>query len=104
MLERAQTALARYGHGVVWWVVAGVLVLAILVLVVALTSLAGRVRPLSRAQRRLRLRAEQVEKLQAKVLAVEEHAAVLQSRIQETAMRAEHLRPPGVGTRHTHVD
>lgn len=88
----------------VWWAVAGVVVLAILILVVALVSLAGRMRPLARAERRLRLRTEQVEKLQAKVLAVQEHAAVLQGRIQEAAMRAEHLRRPGVDTGHTHVD
>jgi hypothetical protein len=81
---------------VVWWIVAGVFVLAIGVLLVALMSLLGRLRPLSRAERRLRLRSEQMEKLQAKALVVQQHAAALQDQIQEASTRAERLRRPGV--------
>ena len=71
------------------WIVVGVVVLAIVILTVALAALAGRLRPLARAVRRLSLRAEQAEKLQAKVVVMQERLEALQDLAEQTAARRE---------------
>jgi hypothetical protein len=72
---------------VVTWIVVGLLVLAVLVLVAAGLAVAGRVRPLVDATRRLRLRAEQAERLQGRVQALQETVAALQEQAAQTAGR-----------------
>ena len=58
-------------------VVAGVVVLALAVVIAALWSLSGRTRPFLRAVRRLGWRAEEAQKLQAKVALLQDRVASL---------------------------
>jgi hypothetical protein len=76
--------------GVTWLIVAGVVLLGIVVLTAAVAALLGRMRPLERAVRRLWLRAEQAQGLQAKIEAVQARSMQLQPQVEELAARAEH--------------
>jgi len=77
---------------VVWWIVSGVLLLAVLVLVAVLAALAWRARPLRRELGRLQTRAGQAQKLQSRALEVQERAMDLAQRVEEVGAAAEHLR------------
>jgi hypothetical protein len=78
--------------GVVWWIVSGVLLLAVVVLGITLAALGGRMRPLRRELGRLQTRAEQAQKLQTRALEVQERAIDLAGRVEEVSASAEHLR------------
>ncbi len=71
-----------------WWIVVGVVVLAIVVLLAALATLAGRLRPMGRAMRRMSLRAEQAEKLQTKITDMQQKIVALQDSAEQAAARA----------------
>jgi hypothetical protein len=73
-------------------VVAGVVVLALAVVMAALWSLSGRTRPFLRAVRRLGWRAEEAQQLQLKV-------AGLQDRVANLPLPAagDHEQPPATG-------
>jgi hypothetical protein len=60
-----------------WWFVAVVCALALTVLVGAVLSVRGRLRLLRRAQRRLRVRSWQAQRLQAKLAAVQARGEAL---------------------------
>jgi predicted RNase H-like nuclease (RuvC/YqgF family) len=75
-----------------WWIVLGVLLLALLVLVASLYTVAGRVRPLRRAMRRLKIRAEQAQRLERRSRNLQTSVAELQTKLEEAAGRAERLR------------
>ena len=75
-----------------WWIVAGLVVLALVLLVAVLMALAGHLRPLERAVRRLRLRAEQAQHLQTNLLAVQEQMVELQRSVEEATARAERVK------------
>ena len=85
----------------VWWIVSGVLLLALLVFVAVLAALAGRMRPLRRGLRRMQARADEAQKLATRAVEVQERAADLQERVEEVSAAAERLRghapgpPPG---------
>jgi hypothetical protein len=79
---------------VVWWIVAGVLLLAVVVFVAVLAALGVRLRPLRREVGRLQVRAEEAQRLQGKVLQVQERAVDLAERAGEAAAAAERLRVP----------
>jgi hypothetical protein len=66
-----------------WWMAAGVVVLALALFVAVLVSLAGHLRPLARAVHRLRLRAEQAQRLQTALLAVQGQLVDLQRSAEE---------------------
>lgn len=80
-----------------WWIVVGVVALAVIVLAAVAAVVMGRMRPLARALRRLGLRAEQAEGLQGKVEAMQARAVDLQGRMEEAAARAEHLKQARAG-------
>jgi len=77
--------------GVTWWIVAGVVVLAVVLLAAVVSVVLGRLRPLERAVRRLMLRAEQAQGLQAKIETVQERSLQLQARVEQVTARE---RPP----------
>jgi hypothetical protein len=77
---------------VVLWIVIGAVVLGVLILGASLAALAGRFRPLDRAGRRLRLRADEAQRLQAKLAVTQERIEALQEPLAEAAARAEGLR------------
>ncbi|MEV4708098.1 hypothetical protein [Actinoplanes sp. NPDC049316] len=64
----------------VLWIVIGVVVLGLVVLAAAMMTVAGRLSALDRAMRRLLLRREQAEKLQAGAARLERSVAELQER------------------------
>ncbi|UQU68130.1 hypothetical protein COUCH_18415 [Couchioplanes caeruleus] len=64
----------------VTWIVVGVVVLGLVVLGAAVMTVVGRLSALDRAMRRLLLRREQAEKLQAGAAALERSVAELQER------------------------
>ena len=72
--------------------VGGVVLVALALLAVCLMALAGRVRPLRRAMRRLRIRAEQAERLQRRSAKLESSLLAVRSQVEEAAARAERLR------------
>ena len=74
-----------------WWIVAGVVVLAVVLLAAVVSVVLGRLRPLERAVRRLMLRAEQAQGLQAKIETVQERSLQLQARVEQVTARE---RPP----------
>jgi len=76
---------------VTWWIVAGVVVLAVVLLAAVVSVVLGRLRPLERAVRRLMLRAEQAQGLQAKIETVQERSLQLQARVEQVTARE---RPP----------
>ncbi len=78
--------------GATWWIVAGVVIVAIVVLVAVVMALMGHVRPLRRAVRRLRLRTEQAETLQGKLEGVAERATALEGRVAEATTRLEQIK------------
>jgi hypothetical protein len=86
---------------VVWWIVSGVLLLAVVVFAAVLAVLGGRLRPLRREVGRLQMRAEEAEKLQTRAMAVQEQAQHLAERVEEVSAAAERFRvghgpvPPG---------
>jgi hypothetical protein len=80
--------------GVTWWIVAGVVVLGVLLLAAVVAAVLGRLRPLERAVRRLMLRAEQAQGLQAKIETVQARSLELQARVEEATARADLLRHP----------
>jgi hypothetical protein len=80
---------------VVWWIVAGVSLLAVVIFGAVMAALAGRLRPLRRGVGRLQARAEEAQKLQSKVMDMQERALGLAERAEEAAAAAERLRRPG---------
>jgi hypothetical protein len=74
-------------------IVLGLVVLGVVLVALALSSLVSRARPLRRAARRLGWRAEEAQRLQVKAMAVQETMADLQHRIDEAAARAAALSP-----------
>ena len=83
-----------------WWISLGLVVLALLVLVAVLVAVAGHLRPLERAIRRLLLRAEQAERLQATLAVTAQHAVELQQSVQEATSRAEQVKARRTGAVH----
>jgi Sec-independent protein translocase protein TatA len=81
---------------VLWWILLGALIAGVVILVLTVSLLAKRLRPLGRAVRRLRLRAEQAERMQEKIVTVQQNVDVLQRGMVEATARAERLtsRPP----------
>lgn len=68
-----------------WWLVTGAVLLAVAVLAGIAMTLMGRVRPLMLALRRLQLRGEEAQRLQAKVIDLQERAEQVQDRAQAIA-------------------
>jgi len=77
---------------VIWWIVAGIVVGGLVLLGLVVSAVLRRLRPLSRAMRRLRIRLEDGEKLQAGAADLQERATELQSLVERAQGRAEHLR------------
>jgi uncharacterized protein YlxW (UPF0749 family) len=75
-----------------WWIAGGVALLALVVLVVVVLAVAGHLRPLERAMRRMRLRAEQAEGLQTKLLTLQEQLTELQQGVEQAAARSERVK------------
>lgn len=75
-----------------WWIVGGVVLLALVLLVVVLLVVAGHLRPLERAVRRLRLRAEQAEGLQTKLATIQQQLADLQTGVDEVTARTAQMK------------
>jgi hypothetical protein len=75
-----------------WWIALAVVLVALVLLVASVYVTAGRVRPLRRAMRKLRIRVDQAERLQRRGLALQSSAAQLQAKAAEAAARAERLR------------
>jgi hypothetical protein len=73
---------------VVWWIVLGVVVLALVILLASMLVVAGRLRPLNRAGRRLQIRADEAERLQARVTVMQERVAALQPGLERLTERA----------------
>jgi type II secretory pathway component PulM len=82
---------------VVTWIVVGAIVLGVVVLAASVMVVLGRLRPLNDANRRLRIRLEQAEKLQAKVETLQQNMLSMQAPMAEAAERAQKLanRRPG---------
>ena len=76
----------------VWWVVSGVLALAVVVFLAVVAVLVRRARPLKRELDRLRTQAERAQRLQAKSEETQKRATALQDRLEEMTAR---LQPPG---------
>jgi hypothetical protein len=74
------------------WIALSVIIVSLLVLLGAVMSLAGRLRPLARAARRMRIRGEEATKLQAKLLALQEHVLEVQSSAEQASVRIQHDR------------
>jgi hypothetical protein len=70
------------------WIVVIVVVVAVVLLAAVLSSLAGRLRPLQRAVRRLNLRAEQAEGLRTRALGLQQQAENLRDVMEKTAAAA----------------
>jgi hypothetical protein len=83
-----------------WWIAGGVALLALVVLIVVLLAVAGHLRPLERAMRRLRLRAEQAEGLQTKLLAVQDQMLEIQQGVEQAAAHAERMKAGRTETAH----
>ncbi|HEX6873625.1 MAG TPA: hypothetical protein VF163_21210 [Micromonosporaceae bacterium] len=79
-------------NGTVWLIVIATVVLGLAVLIAAASSVAGRMRPLRRSVFRLRLRAEQAQRIQTRTTAVQERALAIQASLDETAARWEQRR------------
>ena len=75
-----------------WWIALAVVLVALVLLVTSVYVTAGRVRPLRRAMRKLRIRVDQAERLQRRGLALQSSAEALQAKVAEAAARAEQLR------------
>ena len=73
------------------WIVLGAVVLGVLILAAAVMTLLGRLRPLATATRRLRLRAEDAQRLQAKVGRLQEAMLAMQEPAEEAERRIERL-------------
>jgi membrane protein implicated in regulation of membrane protease activity len=80
-----------------WWIVGGVVALAVLLFVVVLLVVGRRFRPFGRAVRRLRLRQEQAEALQGKLVVMQEHLVDLQQSVEEATSRAEQVKAGRTG-------
>jgi hypothetical protein len=63
----------------VGWISLGVVVLALVLLVAVMVALLGHVRTLGLALRRTRLRGEQAQRLQARLLDLEQRVAQVQA-------------------------
>jgi hypothetical protein len=75
-----------------WWIVGGVVLVALALLIASVMALAGHVRPLRRALRRLRIRAEQAERVQRRSLKLQTSLALVRAQLEEAAERAERMR------------
>ena len=75
-----------------WWIALAVVLVALVLLVASVYVVAGRIRPLRRAVRRLRIRAEQAQRLQRRGLALRSSVEELQVKAAEAAARADQLR------------
>jgi type II secretory pathway component PulM len=95
--RRPRRFVDRYGQIVVTWIVVGAIVLGVVILAASVGALLGRLRPLNDANRRLRIRLEQAERLQAKVETLQQNMLAMQAPMAEAAERAEKLsgRRPG---------
>ena len=77
---------------VIWWIVGGLLVLGLVLVVLVVATVLGHLRPLRRALRRQRLHLEQAQKLQARVEALQDATAELESKMELAQERSERLR------------
>ena len=75
-----------------WWIALAVVLVTLVLLVTSVYVTAGRIRPLRRAMRKLRIRVDQAERLQRRGLALQSSAEALQVKVAEAAARAEQLR------------
>jgi hypothetical protein len=75
-----------------WWIALAVVLVALVLLVTSLLVTGGRVRPLRRAMRKLRIRVDQAQRLQRRGLALRSSAEALQAKVAEAAAKAEQLR------------
>ncbi len=74
-----------------WWIVAGVIALAVVIAVTAVASVVGRLRPLERALRRLTLRAEQAQGLQASLDELRQRVEAVAPAAQQAAEHAQRV-------------
>jgi hypothetical protein len=81
------------------WIALAMVLVAVVLLVTSLYVVAGRVRPMRRAVRRLRIRAEQAERLRRRGAALQASAVELQAKLEEAAARANRKVPGGARTR-----
>lgn len=72
-----------------WWISGGLIVLGVVMLALVGTAVAGRLRPLKRALRRLQARMEETEKLQTSVAALQDRATSLQDQLESAKQRAD---------------
>jgi outer membrane protein TolC len=75
-----------------WWIALAVVLVGLVLLAVSVFVTAGRVRPLRRAVRRLRIRVDQAQRLQRRGLALRSSAEQLRAKVAEAAAKAERLR------------
>ena len=75
-----------------WWIALAVVLVALVLLVTSVFVVAGRVRPLRRAMRKLRIRVDQAQRLQRRGLALRSSAEALQAKVADAAAKAEQLR------------
>ena len=75
----------------VTWIVVGAIVLGVVILAAAVTAVVGRLHPLANAARRARLRAEDAQRLQAKIEALQASVLAIQEPAAEAAARIERL-------------
>lgn len=72
--------------------VSGIIVLAIVILVAVVLAVLGRLRMFGLAVRRTRLRAEQAQRLQVKIVAMQERIEGLQAKVETVAATAEQFK------------
>jgi hypothetical protein len=81
----------RYGPIVVTWIVVGAIVLGVVILAASVALVVGRLRPLRDANRRLRIRLEQADKLRSQVETLQQNLLVIQEPLTEAVQRSENL-------------
>jgi outer membrane murein-binding lipoprotein Lpp len=76
---------------VVTWIVVGAIVLGVLILAASVAAVVGRLHPLANAARRARLRAEDAQRLQAKIEALQQSVLAIQEPAAKAAERIERI-------------
>lgn len=72
-----------------WWISGGLIVLGVVILALVGIVVAGRLRPLKRALRRLQARMEDTEKLQTSMAALQDRATSLQDQLEAAKQRTD---------------
>ena len=75
-----------------WWIALAVVLVGLVLLVASVYVVSGHIRPFRRAVRKLRIRADQAQRLQRRGLALRSSAEELQAKLAEAAAKAERLR------------